>query len=274
MKKNKICIMILTGIYIFFISIFNVKAEVLGTGIYGLNYNDDNGVHWQTSCSVLDMSGNTGIGHCTLNNMNLYGNGNAKLYITNGGTLSNKSVSFVVYNGNNNIDVTGIFLEDNNTTFSCEIYSSLYNQNTMAYNVICPNLPTLTGNATNINFMIVNQTFETFVVNLDFGISAINGFDSNTTSINDIKNSINEDVDNNYKQAPNQSDYNNYHQKENNIIGQISNTDTSAINIQNNNNANLFIWNTMTRCLESHAKVMALMISILSIGIIKLILNR
>ena len=100
---------------------------------------------------------------------------------------------------------------------------------------------------------------------------------NNTTinnNVNDIKDSINEDVGNNYKQTPNQTDYNNYHQKEQSILGQISNTDTSAINIQNNNNANLFIWDTITRSLQSHAKVMALMISILSIGIIKLILNR
>ena len=295
MKLNKICIMILTGIYIFFISMFNVKALITS------HYIRDPG---QTA--RLDISGtyaNFETNQTTLGNVwdgpifAGYGEG----YII---------FSYVMWNDTSATSIYSVEVISTNGINTCEIGNSkTYYDNTTQADIVTAkcyvNLSTnhyLTGfrfhrhvgagtehvivseiatwvSMQEANVSVDTGNMETGITNVENAVNnsaqnIINNIQTNTQIQNDIKNALNEDVGENYKQTPNQSDYNNYHQKENDIIGQISNTDTSAINIQNNNNANLFIWDTITRSLQSHAKVMALMISILSIGIIKLILNR
>lgn len=266
MKKNKICIMILTGIYIFFISIFNVKALTI---------------------------------------QNAVGYRNGASYSLSGGNGSYADIAIKYYGGNqiDSVEKLSFYIEPNSTESQYKYVSGFIRfEFANPSGTYVPDAPivSLAGNTCElehsigtgpsyvaftcpmtggwIDFLNLPESLTSFYIQRNLGVSdlvqnnaTLNQIQTNT---NDIKNAMEEDVDNNYKQTPNQNDYNNYHQKENDIIGQISNTDTSAINIQNNNNANLFIWDTLTRSLQSHAKVMALMISILSIGIIKLILNR
>lgn len=94
------------------------------------------------------------------------------------------------------------------------------------------------------------------------------------SSINNIENKMNEDISSSDKQAPDQTQYNTAKQQEDNIIQSISNVSPNDITFSQDLQATNKIWETTTRFLQTNAKVMGLVISILSIGIIKLIMNR
>ena len=85
---------------------------------------------------------------------------------------------------------------------------------------------------------------------------------------------MNEDISSSDKEAPDQTQYNNAKQQEDNIIQSISNVSANDITFSQDIQATNKIWDTTTRFLQTNAKVMGLVISILSIGIIKLIMNR
>lgn len=79
-------------------------------------------------------------------------------------------------------------------------------------------------------------------------------------------------ADANADMTPNTS--NDYTQNEQQLITEMNKANFTNVEIALDNNSNNFVWQTMTRLLESNALIMGLFISILSIGIIKLVLGR
>lgn len=197
-KKDlyKIIIGLLLIVYLIFLGMYKPKAEVLSTGLYGVNLTrlQNNYSSWGTSCTSLTDS--PGIGICNVEAVfdhydDLFG----RFYITNGGVLSNKTVSFTFYKSltSTDLDLTGLYFIDNNISYSCEIYNTISSHNGNFYNVVCPNLPTLTGNGTSVGFKIRDieynwSTTPRKTIYPTFGLSAINGWENGTTTINDIKN--------------------------------------------------------------------------------------
>lgn len=289
MKYKKIYIMVLTALYIFFISIFSVKASTYSTYMQSANgpytieisgkytsYRVENSAGQQTTLfknwgqgKVIFsyVLGNRQTPTSQINQVTLMQTdggefvcdiGQSTQYVDNT-TLNNTVTAICDVDLQNNNGITHVNFYRNTVAGTLLVIPGLFME------IITTEQPNVN---VNVNQQEVTQAIQSSQAQVHQDIQQSNAI------ANDIKNAINEDVGNNYKQTPNQTDYNNYHNQEQSILGQISNTDTSAINIQNNNNANLFIWDTITKSLQSHAKVMALMISILSIGIIKLILNR
>lgn len=85
---------------------------------------------------------------------------------------------------------------------------------------------------------------------------------------------INMDIDNTSKQNVDETQYNDYKNKENQLMGYTSENNLSSLNIGIDANTSETIWQLITRIIQSNAKVFSLFISILSIGIIKIALAR
>lgn len=84
----------------------------------------------------------------------------------------------------------------------------------------------------------------------------------------------NTDLDNNTKQNADTTQYNTTIGKEEDIIDSIGNIDENQIQISLNPSTSNWIWETLTRLIQSNTIVFSTLISILSIGVIKLILRR
>lgn len=100
----------------------------------------------------------------------------------------------------------------------------------------------------------------------------INNNNENTDRI--IETLEGEDLTTNEKQPATNNDVNNYQDQEDALMDMmdtdsLDNVDI-AIEIQSNN----WIWQTMTSLMNTHAIIMTMFISLLSIGVIKLVMNR
>lgn len=83
-----------------------------------------------------------------------------------------------------------------------------------------------------------------------------------------------QDIPSDSKEAPNQDSFNNYENKENQIKEATSNADMSAINVAMDIPTSNWIWETMTKIFNTNPIIMSMIITFLSIGVIKLILRR
>lgn len=79
-------------------------------------------------------------------------------------------------------------------------------------------------------------------------------------------------ADANSDMTPNKS--NDYTQNEQQLINQMNRADFTKIDIAIDENSNNFVWQTMTNLLNTNTLIIGLFITILSIGIIKLVLGR
>lgn len=84
----------------------------------------------------------------------------------------------------------------------------------------------------------------------------------------------NQDIPTESKEAPNQDAFNNYENKENQIKQATSNANMNAVNVAMDIPTSNWIWDTLTRILNTNPMIMSMMITFLSIGVIKLILRR
>lgn len=89
--------------------------------------------------------------------------------------------------------------------------------------------------------------------------------------IDDIKNS---DITNESKEAPNTNEFNDYQKAENGLFDKMKQADTNNLDVAIDGNSANFVWDTITRFYNSNALLMNFLISILSIGIIKMALGR
>lgn len=109
--------------------------------------------------------------------------------------------------------------------------------------------------------------------------SAINNQTSTiNNSINQTNGKLDEmnnaDISNNDKQQVDQTEYNNYKNKETSLINTANQADLSNLQIGIDTNTSGTIWDLITRIIQSNAKIFTLFIAILSIGIIKIALAR
>lgn len=84
----------------------------------------------------------------------------------------------------------------------------------------------------------------------------------------------NADIGSDKKELPDDSSYQDYQDKENQIVDSIGNADMSDVSIGIDTSASSFIWDTMTSSIQSHPAVFTMFVSILSIFIIKLAFGR
>lgn len=75
-------------------------------------------------------------------------------------------------------------------------------------------------------------------------------------------------------ETPDDSSYKDYEQSEEELEEYIKQADTSVLDVAIDTNTSKFIWDTMTSFIKSNALVFSTIIALLSIGIIKLALNR
>lgn len=82
------------------------------------------------------------------------------------------------------------------------------------------------------------------------------------------------DISNADKELPSNSGFNEYESKENQLKNYINRADISAVDISIDSNTSSWIWTTLTSLIQSNMLVFGMIISILSVGIIKLALGR
>lgn len=152
----------------------------------------------------------------------------------------------------------------------------------------------LYGGVTYDNIEIVNDLQPNSSVNFDVGINLHASLsyilkDNDSTLANAIDNQTQElekqtqvqeemknmDLpDESSESAANTDNINSFSEAEDSLKFRIGQTDLDNVNISFDNNSNLFVWDTMTSLFQSHPAIFSLVISILSVGIIKLMLAR
>ena len=85
---------------------------------------------------------------------------------------------------------------------------------------------------------------------------------------------MNSDIDEDLKELPDDSKYQDYTDTENSLKDKVNEADMSVISIGIDGNSSLWIWNTLTSLIQTHSTIFGMFIAILSIGIIKLALGR
>ena len=85
---------------------------------------------------------------------------------------------------------------------------------------------------------------------------------------------INSDIDDTTKEDVDQTQYNNYKSKEQQLMGVTNGTNLNDLDIGIDANTSGTIWQLITRIIKQNNKIFGLFISILSIGIIKIALAR
>lgn len=91
---------------------------------------------------------------------------------------------------------------------------------------------------------------------------------------NKLDNIIDKDISSSDKQLPNDDSYQDYNNAESSLKDKVSQADMSNIDIAIDVNSSSFVWNTLSSFIQSHQLIFSMIISILSIGIIKLALGR
>lgn len=89
--------------------------------------------------------------------------------------------------------------------------------------------------------------------------------------LDDIYNS---DLDESDKQLPDDSSINDYEDIEGEIVGKIDDVSFDNVSIGIDSQSSSWVWDTLTRLIQSHSAIFGMFIAILSIGIIKLALGR
>lgn len=82
------------------------------------------------------------------------------------------------------------------------------------------------------------------------------------------------DINDNDKKLPDKSGIDDYNNTEGQLIDKIKDTDMSDLSLGINAKSSSFVWDNMTSFIQSHSKIFAFFIAILSIGVIKLALGR
>lgn len=82
------------------------------------------------------------------------------------------------------------------------------------------------------------------------------------------------DISSKDKELPNDDSYQSYQDKENTLKDSIKQADLSAVSIGIDHNTSSFVWDTLTDFIHTHTLIFTMFISILSIGIIKLMFGR
>lgn len=118
----------------------------------------------------------------------------------------------------------------------------------------------------------INSKLGTIISNEQATTNAINNQTQQQQNNHDEL--MDEDIDATSKQEVDQTQYNNYKNKEQQLMGVTSGTSLNDLNIGIDANTSSTIWQLITRIIQQNSKIFGLFISILSIGIIKIALTR
>lgn len=128
-----------------------------------------------------------------------------------------------------------------------------------------------TDNSYSAPFITMYQDYVTFTkkTSLDTVVEAIE------KAAKDIVDAINgEGQDIADKEPVDDSGMNDYKDAEGNLINNDGLGKIDGLNVSIDSKSNTVVWNIVTRSLNTHTKIFAMVIAILGVGIIKLILNR
>lgn len=209
--------------------------------------------------------------------------------------------------------ITEIDVMTNNDLSVCDIgtvQSTTYVQNTVLYtakchvssgvtgirihyqNSVCPSCTDFYGYQFSDSFTYVqdgddsstvvnsisglNSSFQNSLNSLNSSINnassqAHNDSQAIQSDLDDIKNA---DINSSDKQQPDHQEYTDYQTAENNLFDKMDNADLSNLDVALDSNSSNFIWDTIVRFYNSNALILNFVISILSVGIIKMALGR
>lgn len=120
------------------------------------------------------------------------------------------------------------------------------------------------------------ETLREISINSDAGVvDAINNqtqkIEEQIKQVEDIKDM---DIDASDKELPDDSKYQDYNKAESDLKDKVNQANLNYLEIGMDDHSSLFIWNTITRIIQSHPAIFAMVTSILSIGVVKLALGR
>ncbi len=210
---------------------------------------------------------------------------------------SNEDFKFVSNYSQNNQQITSNMIDFNlsiwNSTpnwsewFTCDLLQ--HDDNSNYYYYRCPVKNSIHAIRTSVNFIYANTNLVQTIPTIKVGIgelwslaldnsasieSALNESKQNTES---IKNEISKDHE--YNNNPSQdttnqeNEINNYEQQEDSLRNSL-NLDIEDSEITINPNANNFIWETIDKLRGMSSKIVLLFTSVLSLGLMKMILGR
>lgn len=142
------------------------------------------------------------------------------------------------------------------------------------------NIPNATTNLLYVNEIMawdsnftINSNVSTDSINSAINSSSSNIINNDNKNTQDIIDSITggELEDNS---QPDDSKINDYQDSEGNLIDKDKLNNINNIEISLDSNSNTFIWNLVDKILNTHTLIFGLIITMLSLGIIKLVLNR
>lgn len=141
-----------------------------------------------------------------------------------------------------------------------------------------PTIDDSTGGLIVQNETIINQNQE--IINGQKGIydsinagtqSMLDSIAKNQEKLDDMTNM---DVDDKYKELPDDKAHKDYQEGEKQLLDKVKEADLSDLSIGIDTSSSSFVWDTLTDLLKSHQLIFSMFIAILSIGIIKLALGR
>lgn len=175
----------------------------------------------------------------------------------------------------------GLLEFDENITLNVCVYSVTFVPDNIGSALV---LPMKSGSSTTEAFVFWGFVLEDAGNGLVLQSTINDNFNSirtqNQTIINQntqINNSINDLKDADYNgttEQPNTSNYDDYEDAEEDLLDNMDNMDLDDVTIAIDTNSSNFVWNTMTSLIQSNALIFSMIISILSLGVVKLMLGR
>lgn len=190
------------------------------------------------------------------------------------------------------ITIHGIDIDNNEKIFKCNAIFTITNigQNNPFYKYIgsCPTsnykridyIEFQTGwqNVPNTNYINVYNSITKVSYNIGTYTGTQDGEgtfipqpDETNVQLDEI---INMDIDSSDKVPPNTDAYSSYQTAENNLFGKMNNADITDMEIAIDTNSSTWVWDRITSWLATNPLLSSFLISMLSIGIIKMALGR
>lgn len=150
------------------------------------------------------------------------------------------------------------------------------------FRLFVDDLDALVQNSEDIEDLIRDEVV-IYLMSIDTWLYSINDWTMNTylelfeihSIVQSILDTLNAQGENGEKLTqPDNSDMDNYYDVENGLIGNGSGDVNGAVNVQVNQNAMSVIWDLVENALNSHSKVIGMVLTILALGIVALILGR
>lgn len=277
--KNKKSLLIFLGIFIFMIIPKNVYAEsVYSISAGGVDLTGSNG-SYQVGPYSSSYSFNVDVVDYGIHNFYI-------LYVSVANT-DNLSASLSggcntsCFGSNVNVIRTGTS-EGQYPNFAIVLRKGKLDCGVGSGACLISNILTVSSNKNfylNVNGAIATDTDPSLYSNFQDFQSVINNQNNNANNIINNQNQNwsnfnNTDLNNDDKEAPNTDNYNDYQTAENNLFDKMDEADTNNLNVAIDSNSATWVWARITEWLNCHALLMSFLVSMLSIGIIKMALGR